>query len=303
MPMACVLVSDVIGSTALFERMGNAHALRRIDSVLERMRTIIVASGGHCVKSKGDDVLSFFPQADQAFDAAWSMIGERWADGLSVHLGGYSGEILNHADDIYGNAVNTAARLASLAKAGEILFGDACFTALAARNRARFLAIGAIPLRGKDHPTQVFSCAMQTLGTQTTVMPGLSAAANRTAIADLTLGKAHWQLGPGGRVTLGRAPDNDVVINLPSVSRSHGALAISHGALEYSDHSSGGSILRLENGQDLTVHRRTTLLTGSGDIVIGAVPDADRRNVLEFRTVVLERRDRTARVLEADGGE
>ncbi|WP_226781016.1 adenylate/guanylate cyclase domain-containing protein [Oceaniglobus trochenteri] len=289
MSLACVLVSDVTGSTRLFDRMGNAEALARIDSVLARMRALIVEAGGHCVKSKGDDVLSFFPDSNGAFLAAWAMINEPWPDDLAIHAGAYFGEILSHANDIYGGAVNTAARLASLAKAGEILFGDACHDDLDESHRQRFLAIGAIPLRGKEAATQVFSCTVATLGTQTTVIPGGRGGSNRMAIADVSLGDAHWQLVPGGRLTIGRAPDSDILIKVPSVSRSHAVLTISSGELEFTDHSSGGSRVRMDQGQDLMVHRRTTLLSGAGEIVIGTAVRPEKDNVIGFRTGALER--------------
>lgn len=289
MSMACVLVSDVTGSTMLFDRLDSSVALGRIDGVLVRMRDLIAEAGGHCVKSKGDDILSFFPDPDGAFEAAWAMINEPWPDGLSIHAGGYFGEILNHADDIYGNAVNTASRLASLAKSGEILFGDAAHDALDPAHKARFLAIGALPLRGKEAATRVYSCAVATLGTQTTVIPGAQSGPSVTAMADLSLGDAHWQLVPGARLSIGRAPDSDILIGLPSVSRSHGALAISGGELEFTDHSSAGSLVQGETGPPLMVHRRTTLLSGAGEIVIGIGALEQGENVVAFRTGVLER--------------
>lgn len=289
MSLACVLVSDVVGSTALFERHGSMAALAQIDAMLSRMREVIAETGGHCVKSKGDDVLSFFPDPDSAFQAAWAVINEPWPEGLEVHAGAYFGDILNHADDIYGNAVNTASRLASLAKPGEMLFGDVCHDRLSPELRERFLAIGAIPLRGKEAATRVYSCAIATFGTQTTVIPGRNRPSGRIAIADLSHNGAHWQVVPGVRITIGRAPDSDIVINLPSVSRSHGALSIASGALEYHDHSAGGSLLRLDNGQELTLHRRSTLLSGEGRIIIGAAALPGFDNVLTFRTGALER--------------
>ena len=289
MSLACVLVTDVTGSTAIFERMETTRALARIEVALERMRDLIELAGGHCVKSKGDDVLSFFPDPDAAFHAAWAMINEPWRDGLSIHAGAYFGEIQNHAEDIFGNAVNTASRLAQLAKPEEILFGDACFDRLSPAYQSRFQAIGAIPLRGKETATQVYSCVVTTFGTQTTVVPGRNSALCGMAVVDLARGDVHWQLVPGNRVTIGRARDSDILINLPSVSRSHAALSISSGALEFTDHSSAGSLVRV-GGQDLIVHRRTTLLSGEGEIVVGAAVVREQDNVVRFRTGVLRRR-------------
>ena len=65
MPLACVLISDITGSTQLYERVNNETALEYIGPVLDRMREIIADAGGHCVKSKGDEIC----RVCQAYDA------------------------------------------------------------------------------------------------------------------------------------------------------------------------------------------------------------------------------------------
>ena len=286
MSLACVLVSDITGSTALFERLPETRALEIMSEMLKQMRALIEKAGGHCVKAKGDDILSFFDHPDAAFQAAWSMLNASWDEGLTVHAGLYYGEILSHADDIYGNAVNTAARLASLAKPGEMLLGDICFDDLSPENRARFSPIGALPLRGKEAAVRVFSCLITTLVAQTVVSRPSGAAGART-FAAFTLGDGHWQLDEDGRLTIGRAVENDILRNHPSVSRSHGEVAIRSGQLEFTDHSSTGSVVRLPDGQEITVHRRTTLLSGSGLIFVGSGTRNDPGGAIAFSTGML----------------
>lgn len=282
MSLACVLVSDITGSTALFERLPEDRALAEVSAMLERMRALIEESGGHCVKAKGDDILSFFDAPDAAFAAAWAMLNEPWSQGLTVHAGIYFGEILSHADDIYGNAVNTAARLASLAKAGEMLLGDASFDDLSPENRARFSAIGALPLRGKEAAVRVYSCSIATLVAQTLVGRGNDSGTIARTFAAFTLGDGHWELEEGGRLSIGRAVESDILRNHPSVSRDHGEVVIRSGQLEFTDHSSTGSVVRLSDGQDIVVHRRTTLLSGSGLIFVGAQSGRDPSGAIAY---------------------
>lgn len=269
MSLACVMITDVSGSTALYERLDNARALEVIDGMLTRMRTVIEDHGGQCVKARGDDILSFFDAAPAAFDAARAMVDEPWDEGLTIHAGIYFGEILSHDDDIYGNAVNTAARLAALAKTGEILLGQSCFADLDAAQRARCVDIGALPLRGKDAPTRIFACSVKTLGEQTMVGREGRGGPPPSVFAAFSAGGRHWHLEEGGRLRIGRARGNDIVLDRPTVSRNHGAVAISGGQLEFTDHSSTGSLLKLDNGHGLTVHRRTTLVSGGGTIRLG----------------------------------
>lgn len=270
MPLACILISDITGSTQLYERKSNAEALRQITKVLDRMREIIDAAGGHCVKSKGDDTLSFFSGPDGALDAAWNMVNEDWADGLSVHAGIYFGEILSLDNDVYGNAVNTAARLATMAKPGEILIGDSCYDDLSPENRARFVKIGDMQLKGKASVTRVYSCSVVTLSelTVVTAIPR-GAAEPETATFQIRHQGRIWTIAEGQTMTIGRAPECDIVLDLAWVSRKHGALSLARAQLEYTDHSSAGSLVRAQDGQELAVHRRATLLHGDGMIYFG----------------------------------
>ena len=144
MPLACVLISDITGSTQLYERDGNEIAVGYIEPVLNRMRELVSIAGGHCVKSKGDDTISFFHHPDNAFEAAWAMIHENWQNNMSVHAGIFHGEVLLQDTGIYGRAVNTAARLAALAKPAEVLVGATCYDRLPPAHQDRLLPIGRI---------------------------------------------------------------------------------------------------------------------------------------------------------------
>ncbi len=284
MPLACVLFSDITGSTGLYEQ-GNRLALDHVSKVLARMREIVEAAGGECVKSQGDDVLSFFRDPEAAFQAAWAMIEEDWPGGLSVHAGAYHGEILSHENDIYGSAVNTAARLCSLAKPGEILLGDESYDRLGPDARARLQLIGEIRLRGKAGPTRVYSCAAMSLAEQTTVFPG--AAAKRsggTEYADIRFADQSWQIAEGESLTVGRAQDCDIVVDQAWVSRKHAVLSVTRWQLEIKDHSSLGCVIELADGGEVLLHRRATLLNGSGAIFLGPRSHVDGASRLYFET-------------------
>jgi hypothetical protein len=270
MPIACVLISDITGSTQLYESESNRSALDQISKVLARMREIVEQHGGQCVKSQGDDVLSFFDHSEPAFQAGLAMLREHWPAGLSVHVGTYLGEILNHENDIYGSAVNTAARLSSLAKPGEILVGDQGYDDLSPASKSQLLMIGELQLRGKAAPTRVYSCSVAELSEQTVIFS--KASQDRSGgleFAEIRLGDRVWRIAEGESLTLGRSSDCDIVLNDAWVSRKHAALSIRRWQLEFTDHSSTGSIIRTADGRDVALHRRATLLNGSGDIFLG----------------------------------
>ncbi len=67
---AAVLLTDVVGSTPLYEAIGDAAALGQITNCLDTIRTIIRANGGEFIHSKGDDVLCIFVDPGAALVAA-----------------------------------------------------------------------------------------------------------------------------------------------------------------------------------------------------------------------------------------
>ncbi|WP_424926657.1 adenylate/guanylate cyclase domain-containing protein [Amaricoccus tamworthensis] len=270
---ACVLIADITGSTGLYERLGNERAVEVIDRLLARMQEIVRAREGHCVSTKGDDVLSFFPHAGHALEAALGMI-EAAGDGeLGIHAGMYHGEFVHLDGDIYGNAVNTAARLAAMAKPGEILLGDRCFADLCEVARGRVTPLGRLQLRGKEGRTEVWSHFSTGPGDQTEIEPGaaaLVAGASRHVV--ITHGSAEFRVGDGEILTIGRSEECMLVVGNAGVSRRHGVVSVTGGLVEYTDHSSTGSLMRTHDGQEIAIHRRTTMLNGRGILQIGKAP-------------------------------
>lgn len=288
MQLACVLITDIVGSTQLYEKIGNEAALGQISRVLKQMRKIVEEASGQCVKSRGDDVLSYFSHPEPAFQAALKMIRERWPANMSVRVGISFGEILSHEEDIYGGAVNTAARLASLAKPDEILLGDSNVDELAPASRDKLLMIGELQLRGKNEPTLVYSCSDVEFSQQTTIFPmSRSDRASHTEYAEFTHQGRKWQISEGQTLSIGRSVECDIVLDQAWVSRKHAALSLRRGQLEFTDHSSTGSVLKISGGEEFDVHRRTTMVSGNGVIYLGSGAQSQLLSTVSFTSHTL----------------
>ena len=118
-----ILFADVSGSTRLFEVKGDVEARRLIARVLDALSAICRENGGRVIKTIGDEIMCTFPGALNGVLAACDMqrrMGrdpEFVRDSLAVRIGLHHGDALEEQDgDVYGDAVNTAARMASLAK-------------------------------------------------------------------------------------------------------------------------------------------------------------------------------------------
>ena len=124
-----LLFSDLTGSTALYERVGDAAAFAIVQDHFRQMTTAIAAHQGAVIKTMGDAVMASFTSPASAARAAFDMIdaceGAHAGIGLSVKIGLHEGPCLavraNERLDYFGTTVNVAARLQALAHGSEVV--------------------------------------------------------------------------------------------------------------------------------------------------------------------------------------
>src|ERR1700761_2690705 len=125
------LFTDLKGSTALYERVGDLAAFDLVRAHFHELLEIIAAETGAVVKTIGDAVMATFVQPDHALAAGLRMRAamdklnaERGKTDLIVKIGIHEGPclavMLNERQDYFGQTVNIAARVQSLSTAQEI---------------------------------------------------------------------------------------------------------------------------------------------------------------------------------------
>jgi len=155
------LFTDLKGSTALYERLGDLNAYGLVREHFALLNVVAQQHSGAIVKTIGDAVMAVFSRAADAMAAALHILAEidrfNRAHGgpaivlkIGAHCGPSLAVTLNDNLDYFGQTVNVAARVQSLAEAGEICISEALYTApgvselLAGHSVAAFDA----PLRG-----------------------------------------------------------------------------------------------------------------------------------------------------------
>jgi class 3 adenylate cyclase len=123
---AIILFADIVDSTALTESLGDTAFREKAHALDQAMRSAIRDNGGTAVEGKtlGDGVLAVFTSAKQAIMCAQACHDAASAVGLALHAGIHAGDIIREADNVYGGAVNIAARIAAASAAGETLVSD-----------------------------------------------------------------------------------------------------------------------------------------------------------------------------------
>jgi class 3 adenylate cyclase len=119
--LATVLFTDIVDSTATLQRLGDHgwQELLRLHNA--RLRDDLNVFHGREVKTTGDGFLAVFDGATKAVRCGAAMTRSAQAVGLPIRVGLHTGEIQFVGDDVRGVAVHAAARVMSLAAAGEVL--------------------------------------------------------------------------------------------------------------------------------------------------------------------------------------
>ncbi len=161
--LATVLFTDIVDST----RSAARHGDREWAAILERhdgiARTLVSAHGGRVVKTTGDGVLATFDGPSRAVECARRAHGAMAEVGLAIRAGLHTGEIeLRADDDVAGMGVHIAARVSSLANAGETIVSRTVKD-LVVGSGFVFADAGEHTLKGVDDSWQCYRLDTRTL--------------------------------------------------------------------------------------------------------------------------------------------
>jgi class 3 adenylate cyclase len=124
-----LLFSDLRGSTALYERVGDARAFNMVREHFALLGSIVRDHDGAVVKTIGDAVMACFGDPADAVRAALAMQAAIKSHDLVLKLGVHAGPSvvvnLNDRLDYFGSTVNMAARLQGQSEGGDIVISRA----------------------------------------------------------------------------------------------------------------------------------------------------------------------------------
>ncbi len=156
-----ILFTDVEGSTALTQRLGDAKARDLLREHERIVRKALKTHGGAEVKTMGDGFMASFSSATKALECAVAMQrafaqrNESAEEPILVRVGLNAGEPIAEDDDLFGTAVNLSARICAHAEAGQIL-APIVVRELAAGKPFLFADLGETELRGFEDPVRLY---------------------------------------------------------------------------------------------------------------------------------------------------
>jgi class 3 adenylate cyclase len=289
-----ILFADVSGSTKLYETLGDAKARDAIAKCIALMTEATERQGGTLIKTIGDEVMTTFKSADDAAQAAAEM-QESITDGLTVdgkplaiRVGFHFGPALIENNDVFGDAVNVAARMAGQAKAGQIITTSSTVDSLSAVWQASTRQIDLAAVKGKKDEIALFEVIWQREDvTRMSTMAFQRTTGEKKIKMVLEYQGATAEVSEGHQsCVMGRQDGNDLVVKHNLISRLHCKVEYRKGNFVLVDQSINGTYVRTDKGEEAFVRRDAFTLKGSGVLGLGqsldkSSPDAVRYKIVE----------------------
>lgn len=287
-----ILFADVVGSTRLYELMGDLRARDMVAICIDCMRSATEQHQGTVIKTMGDEVMATFPSADEALNAAAQMQqtisvhAQLKVDGqaVAIRVGCHYGPVVLENRDVFGATVHTANRMTSQAKAGQIITTAATVERLSPEWRASVRQIDVAMIKGQGSEVTLYEVLWQTEDV-TSMVPAIAmqTRAARTMRLRLRLQDREIFLDEQRpNVAIGRAEENDLVIKGNLISRIHARIEINRNKFVLIDQSTNGTFVQTKDGEESFVRRDSLQIKGEGMIGLGKLPESESPQTIRF---------------------
>ena len=289
-----ILFADVAGSTRLFETKGDVEARRLTSMVLEALAIICQQYGGRVIKTIGDEIMCTIPTALDGLLAARDMQRKMARDinfvrdSLAIRIGLHYGPALEENGDVYGDAVNTAARMTSLAKREQIVTTASTVTGVGDK-APETRGLGRARVSGKLLPIEIVDVVWQE---DTSGMTMVQSAIRLGDIPGAAPVKNKLKLRHRGHLIeldensepfmMGREASNGLVVEADWVSRTHAQIEFKRGHFMIIDRSTNATYVTIGQDQELRVHRDELHLRKSGSISMGQSAAINTNDLIHF---------------------
>ena len=273
MDQVAILFADVVGSTRLYETLGDEQAKETIDRSITSMRTITERNNGSVIKTIGDEVMCRFGTASAAVYAAFAMQEMTKESGYPpLRIGLHFGPVIIENDgDLFGDAVNLAGRMVGIAKARQILTTGETMESLPLplKNKAR--TFDRTTVKGKSLEMVIWEMlwSEEDVTRMYTGRSDFCIPADDRSITLTYRGEPRVISADQMPLQLGRGVQADLVVQTQFVSRIHAVLDFQRGKFVLTDQSTNGSFVAPDGGETVYLRRESIPLQGAGRISLG----------------------------------
>lgn len=285
-----VLFADLVDSTGLYARLGQARARDLIARCLGEWSSIARLHKGSVIKTIGDEVMCRFAGAAPALQAACRMHEALELDAefnhaaLAAHIGVHYGRAFINDGDVHGDAANLAASMTSIAKARQIITTESTVKHLPPDIAAQARLYDIVTLKSGQPEISIFEVLWEQ-GDTTRIMTRDDLATQTGAGGRIRLSYKSSELAATPHtpvVLIGRGGNCNLVVDADLVSRVHARIEYRRGKFVLIDQSTNGTFVKPEDGQQVYLRREEMPLLGCGCIGLGQAPREDGANVIHY---------------------
>lgn len=286
-----VLFADIAGSSRLYELLGDDKARRMIMTLLSDLSDVARKHNGESLRTYGDELMCAFISADDAVVAAATMHqvidarpsvqwGELESIGLYIRID--TGTVIRVGNKLFGDAVNSAAKMKTLAKPGQTLLSETTLIYLSEENKRLTRFVGKLPIKGKTGTFDIFEYIHEEEDA-TLVMEFPTLVKPSNEVLELTHADAQLIVDEErSTISIGRLPANDLVLKYAGVSRMHAKVEHRRGKFVLIDASSNGTYVYMTNRDTVYLKHDELQLYGEGIICPGRTATPNSPGAIHF---------------------
>ena len=285
-----IMFADISGSTQLYERLGDHAARDLVARCMAFLQKQVTDHQGTVIKTIGDEVMCTFPTPDDAIAAAADMqngVKEslQTKAPLSIRVGLHYGPAILEGGDVFGDAVNLAARMAARAKGGQIITTRDTTDALSGKWKKSVRHVDTMPVKGKTGEIDVFDVIWQPEDVTRFATQFVRKAPPLAVRLKLQYGDVALDLdAKSGTTMLGRGDTATLTVHAEKASRHHARIECLRGKFVLTDQSTNGTYVQTPTGEIFLRSGENLILTGKGSIALGHGFD-DPDSVVDYECI------------------
>jgi len=272
-----IMFADIVGSTKLYDTLGNIKAERHVMACIRMMTDITISHKGRVIKTIGDEIMSCFDSADAAVEAAIDIQKSISADDsnkLFIRIGLHYGNVIERDDDLYGDAVNVARKMTDIATALQIITTDNLVIMLNHKLASRTRLFDQSSVKGKSLILNIYQVNWEneeniTRLSSSSVLKKANGMARSIVLNVFGEELVFADNDFGSAVLIGRHVSCNIIVDTQYVSRMHLSLGLSRGKFVLTDKSTNGTYVQFNGQDELFIRREELALQGGGTICLG----------------------------------
>ncbi len=275
--------ADVAGSTRMYEKLGDSVAHECIVESLNSISKYVKSNRGVVVEVIGDEIMAYFEQPIEAVNCAcdiqkhFEFSTTSHGHKIKIRIGFYLGSVELDKGHPYGDTVNVAARVASLARGGQTVTTSETIVDLPEDKKALCRPFSRVKVKGKSEPLDTVE-VIWSLDDATSIFIPTQIVDTPESSAEVVLtfeGKEIVIKEHNTPYVFGRGKNCSLVVPAETASRSHASIESRYGDFVFLDHSTNGSYIITTPGEHayddmaMHLHRRDWTMVGEGIISLG----------------------------------